>query len=438
MTMKGYITLFALVLALTGWTPGLRAQNFYVIGATVHTGTGQVIEQGAISVENGRIAAVADARLIRIDPAFGPVIDAAGLHVYPGLVAANTTLGLTEVDYLRQTKDYQETGQFNPHVRALIAYNAASRVIPTVRSNGVLYAQITPRGGYFAGKSSVVKLEAWNWEEAAIVEDDGIHLHWPALYRQGGWWADPGSIDKQDDYENRVAEIDAFLEKAWAYCENEGNGDNVKFGGMCPLFNGEMKLYIHTHGAYEMARAIEVTDRWGITDRVIVGGRDALKVAGLLKEKDIPVILEKIHALPAFRHSDLDQWYALPAQLHEAGVRFCLSFSGPNATYYGAWEQRNLPFHAGTAVAYGLDSETALAAVTSFPAEILGADNIGSIEPGKDASFLLSEGDLLDMRTSKVVRAWIAGKEVNLDDKHQELYRKYRERYEREGWTGAE
>ncbi len=419
-----YKFLFAILLI----TKLAYSQNFYVIGATVHIGNGIVIDNAVIIVEDGKISEVVDATTVKLNTSFGPTIKAYGKHIYPGIIAPNTRIGLVEIDYVVQTTDYKEVGVFNPNVRSLIAYNTDSDVASTILVNGITHAQIVPQGGRISGSSSVVKLNGWNWEYAAVRVDDGIHVRWPARFTRRGWWANPGKITENEDYAKLIADIRAFLLEAKAYHELEIKSENInlKFEALEGVFNGDQNFYVHVQGAKEIIAAIDLVEELGIETMVIIGGKDAFEVADLIKEKDIPIILRSVHSLPSKNHSDIDEPYKLPAQLQKEGIRFCLA-------YKNAWEQRSLMFLAGTAAAYGLTKEEALASITKNTAEILGLDNLGTLEKGKNASFIISTGDILDMRTSIVEKAYIDGKEVDLNNKQKELHQKYIKKYKSEG-----
>ena len=410
-----------------------HAQNFIVLGGTLHTGNGEVIEHAAIFVENGIIINIADARLIRPDPSFGSIISAGAKHIYPGLIAAHTTLGLNEIDAIRPANDYTEVGEFTPHIRSLVAYNTDSRLIPTVRSNGILYSQIVPKGGLISGTSSVVSMEAWNWEDAVVKEGDGIHLWWPKKYLMSVSAENKGASETHFLYDGKIDRIKTFLQRAKAYQNGQHDDTDLVLAAMKGVFNGQQNLYVHAQGASEMISAIHLIKELEIPNMVIIGGQESQHIIGLLKEEDIPVILTCLHKLPPREHSDINHWYELPAILHDAGIEFCISYSGVTNIGYGSWENRSLPFIAGTAVAYGLDRETALAAISGNVASILGLDYSGTVVVGEEATFLISEGDLLDMRTSIVTHAWIKGKEVDLNDKQKALYEKFRGKYVEEG-----
>jgi imidazolonepropionase-like amidohydrolase len=403
-----------------------QSQEFYLTGATVHIGNGEVFENGLVKVLDGKIEMVVDARVVKIDLSDKKVINVYGKHIYPGIIAMNTRLGLEEIEEVNATLDFEEFGDFTPNIRSSIAYNTDSEVLATIKSNGVLYAQVVPEGGLISGSSSVLKTNAWNWEDALVKAEDGIHLWWPSRFSRGGWWAEPGELKENESYTNKINEISSFLGEAKAYLGAAQKVKNIKFEATKALFEGTQNLYVHVNKAKEMIDAISMAEKVGIQKVVIVGGLEAPEIATLLKEKNIPVIIGDIHTLPSNEHSDVDAHYKLPAALQKTGVQYCIS-------YKESWEQRNLVFVAGTAAAYGLTKEEALSAITKNAADILGLSNIGSLETGKNASFVIASGDILDMRTSVVEQAFIDGVEIELGDKQKKLYEKYIEKYKNEG-----
>lgn len=400
-----------------------QTQRIIINGGTAHIGNGQVIENCVIRFENGKFTYVGGAGEFIPDDNT-KIINATGKHIYPGLIAANTNLGLSEVEAVRATLDFNETGSMNPNARSIIAYNTDSKIIPTVRSNGVLLAQIAPRGGILSGTSSVVQLDAWNWEDAAYKTDNGIHLNWPSKYNFSGWWAEPGNMKPNEDYSKQVSSISDFFSQAKAYANTANPGEtNQRFESMKGLFNGDKKLFVSVNEASEIMESVEFGKKYNLK-MVVVGGKDSWMVAGRLKENDIPVILQSLMELPSKQDDDVDLMYRLPCLLKQSGVEFCLSHTGN-------WDQRNLPFEAGAAAAYGLSKEEALQAITLSAAKILGIENTaGSIEAGKDATLIISAGDVLDMRTGIIEKAFISGREIDLDDLHKALYRKFRAKYQ--------
>lgn len=417
--------LLFLLTSLSLWAqspvPGLTQSGpIAIIGATAHLGNGEVIENALVTFADGKITRV-DRATAKVDLSDHQTIDASGKHLYPGLIAANTQLGLTEIGAVRATHDEAETGRYNPNTRALIAYNTDSQVTPTVRSRGVLYAQVTPTGGFISGSSSVVNLDAWNWEDATINTDEGLHLRWPRR-RSYSWRSGEWTTNKK--FGEQWQDIQDFLTEAKAYCSSRHESKNLRLAAACGLFSGEQKLYCHVDLAQDIEQAVQLGQSLGLTI-VIVGGSESFLVTGLLKDNDISVILGPTHDLPNTNDSDVDQAFKTAAMLHEAGVTFCLSNDG-------YWQQRNLPYQAGSAVAYGLPYEQAIQAITLDAARILGvADQIGSIEVGKNASLIITEGDLLDMRSSELTEAFIDGRAVDLDNKQNVLYRKFKTKYER-------
>lgn len=399
------------------------SQNVLYLGGVAHLGNGLKIKNSAIAVEDGKFSLVADASVIRINPtAYDTIIKLNGKHIYPAFIVPNTTLGITEIGAVRATHDFREVGALNPNARSLIAYNTDSKVSKTIRTNGVLLAQVTPRGGTISGQSSVMYLDGDNWEDAVKRKDDGIHLNWPNAYYYTGWWADPGESKKNEKYNNKVDEIKAFFRKAKAYYKTATIMD-LRMESMKGLFNGDKTLYIHADYAKDMRKAIAMATDFDIKKTVIVGGEEALKIKNLLKEKDIPLILNRVHRLPDKHESPIDEPFTQAAKLQQEGILFCLSYAGDME----AMGARNLPFSAGTTVSYGLEYEDAIAAISLNAAKILGVDKeIGSIEHGKDATFFISSGDALDMRTNNVLKAFINGKEIDLNNHQKELFEKYK------------
>ncbi|MBL7888954.1 MAG: amidohydrolase family protein [Bacteroidia bacterium] len=408
------------------------AQNKSVVimNATIHIGNDSVIQNGIVGIKNGKIVEVIDASKYKVELGnYDEKIDATGKHVYPGLIAPNSTLGLTEIESVRATNDFREVSATLPNVRSVIAYNTDSKIIPTVRTNGVLLAQITPRGGLVSGTSSVLMLDGWNWEDAAYKIDDGIHVNWPRMQTRN--WNDNestfGASEKNKEYEKQVNELKKLFSEAKAYNELETKEEkNIRFESMADLFNGKQNLYIHANNVKEIVEAVNFSKSYDIKHLVIVGGQDSWMVTDLLKENKVSVIVNRVHDLPGKPEDDVDLPFKLPYLLHKAGVLFCLNNEGDME----AMGTRNLPFMAGTAAAYGLTKEQALAAVTLNTAKILGVDKTtGSIEAGKDANLFISSGDALDMRSNNVTHAFVKGKQIDLNNEQKELYEKYKNKY---------
>lgn len=403
--------------------PALKqGKTIYLSHATIHVGNGQVIENGTLVFTAGKITAVGSN--VAAPSADVTILDLQGKHVYPGIIAPLSTVGLTEVEAVRSTNDFNEVGDINPSIRALVAYNTDSKVINTLRSNGILLAQIAPEGGMIPGSSSVVQFDAWNWEDAAYLKDDALHFYMPSLLAPA---APVGRVtipdDKIKESMEKINLVKAFFREAKAYNQEEKHtATNLKFEAVSRLFTHQEKLFIHCNLVKEILLAIDFAKEFGI-DVVIAGGGDSWMVADLLKQHNIAVVLNQPHSLPVMQDDDVDQPYKTAAQLQKAGVLFCISNEG-------FWQQRNLPFDAGTASTYGLTKEEALSAVTLSTARILGIDKTtGSLEAGKDANITVSTGDILDMKSSIITQAFIQGREIDLNNKHKQLYERYKHKY---------
>jgi len=389
-------------------------------GATAHLGNGEVIENSLIMFSEGKITFIGSAmlRIARI----GKVIDGTGKHIYPGFIAPNSTLGLAEIDAVRATRDFDEVGQMNPHIRSIIAYNTESKVVESMRPNGVLMAQITPRGGRISGTSSIVQLDAWNWEDAIIKENDGIHLNWPSTYSRGRWWlGEPATLTKNKNYIKQVTALKNYFSNANAY-KAKNTTNNKPFDAILELENGNRTLYIHVDYEKGITDAVNFAKENNVKKMVIVGGYEANNVSAFLKQNNIAVLLQRTHALPNNTDEDYDLPYKLANQLVNSGVLVGLENSGDMERM----NTRNLPFLAGTCAAHGLDKEVALSLITLNTAKILGIDKqVGSLEVGKDATLFMSKGDALDMRTNIIDKAFIQGREISLESHQTELYKRY-------------
>lgn len=400
----------------------------FITNAVIHVGNGQVIEKGTIKINNGKIEQVGTTIAIPADDV--KVYDVKGQHVYPGLILSTSQIGLIEVPTVRATLDATEIGELNPNVRSIVAYNTDSKVINTLRTNGILLAQVYPEGALLTGSSSVVQLDAWNWEDAAYATDNGIHFKMPSMLARrggrgfGGFAAQQPQGDPVRRALDQVDVVKSFLRQAKAYAEEATHTQtNLKFESVKGLFAKKQKLFVHCDIVKEMLVAIDFAKEFGL-DVVIVGGSDSYLIADLLRQNNIPVILGQMHNLPNMVDDDVDQPYKTPAALQKAGVLFAITDEDGNT------RSRNLAFNAGTAAAYGLTKEEALSAITLNAARILGiADKTGSIEAGKDANIVVSEGDILDMKSSVITHAFIQGRKVELTDKHKQLAERYMYKY---------
>ncbi|WP_103070289.1 amidohydrolase family protein [Aquimarina sediminis] len=401
-----------------------QSEPITIIGATAHIGNGEVIDNSIIIFENGKITAVGVNGGITSK---GKIIDASGKHVYPGFIAPNSTLGLVEIGAVRATDDDSEIGNYNPHIRSIIAYNAESKIVESMRPNGVLMAQITPRGGKISGTSSIVQLDAWNWEDAVIKLDDGIHMNWPSTFTRGRWWMgeDPG-FKPNKEYTKQVTELVDFFNQSKAAIKSNNTTENLPYHAMNGVFDGSKTLYVHSNTEKEILDVLAFSKENNIEKVVIVGGYEAYKVASLLKQNNIPVLVTRTHSTPEQEDEDYDLPYKSAKLLMDAGVLVGLQNSGQMERA----NTRNLPFQAGTVAAHGLDKEKALQLITGNSAKILGIDKIvGTLEVGKDATLFISIGDALDMRTNQLEKAFIQGRDISLESHQTKLWKRYSNKY---------
>lgn len=405
-----------------------KKNSIALINGTAHIGNGKVIESCLITIKNGTIESVQSTVGIKLNhKAFDTIIDLEGKHAYPALINANNVLGLHDAFSVRATRDLQDVGYINPHIRTLIAFNTDNKITPTIKTNGILYSQVTPRGGLISGNSSIMALEGWNWEDAVLKADDGIHLNFPVLNERG--WNDEGGEEKANKrYQEEMNELTLFMNDALAYSNSNNTEKNLRFEAMSGVFKGTKNLYIHADRSKDILMALNFFKKYSIKKPVLVGAKEAHKVLPELKDSKVPVMLVRVHDLPDRSDDDIDAVYKLPATLQKEGILFCLQTSGD--WEMEAMNSRNLPFLAGSAAAYGLNKEEAVSAITLNTAKILGVDNkIGSLEEGKLASIVVSQGDILDMKSSIITHAFIAGKPVNLSNQQTELYLKYKTKY---------
>lgn len=399
-----------------------------LINATAHIGNGNIIENSIIVINKNKLEMVSSVTGIRLNPsAYDTVIDLVGKHIYPGLINTNNILGLHDAEAVRATKDFAEVGNINPHIRSLIAYNTDNIIIPTVKTNGILYTQVTPREGLISGSSSVMALEGWNWEDAVLKADDGIHLNFPKAIKRKFTEEEGLSVAANKNYTTEINYLYKFFADAQAYCAMPTPAEkNIRFEAMRGVFNGTANLYLHAEKAKDILSAINFAKKYSIKKPVIVGGKESYKITSVLKKNNIPVMLNRVNDLPDNADDDVDIVYRTPYLLQKDSILFCLQLEGDME----AMQSRNLPFNAGVAVAYGLTKEQALTSISYSAAKILGIEKeTGTLEEGKLASLIVSDGDILDMKTNNIILAYIAGKSVNLINKQTELYQKYKTKY---------
>jgi len=398
----------------------------FIKNVTVHVGNGTILKDVTVQVNQQKIEKIG--KDLPIPQGDVKVFDGKGGHLYPGFILPNSPLGLTEVSSVRASSDVRELGEMNTSIRSIVAYNTDSKVINTLKSNGILFAQIVPEGGLLSGSSSLVQTDAWNWEDAVVQMDGGMHFRMPSLLNRGGRGGRRGGFGPEAGGANvalnRIEEVKMFFREAKVYLgKKEKQQVNLKFEALRSLFEGKQKLFIHCNIVKEMLLALDFKKEFGFKI-VLVGASESFQIADLLKQEDIPVILSQSHRLPTLEDDDVDLPYKTAVLLQQAGVLFAIGDED------GQTRGRNLPFNAGTAVAYGLTPEQALSAITFNTSKILGLDDkLGTLEVGKQASFILSTGDVLDMRSSIITMAVIDGRVVDLTDKHKQLNERYQKKY---------
>ncbi|GAB4319641.1 MAG: amidohydrolase [Candidatus Zixiibacteriota bacterium] len=397
-----------------------------LVGGTVHTISGADIANGTVLFEDGKITAVGASVPL---PEGTERIDVGGKHVYPGLVDAYSRIGLIEIGSIRATRDYSETGQINPNVRAEVAVNPSSEIIPVTRSNGVLTALAAPSGGIISGKSALLNLDGWTWEDMTLRAPVAMHINWPRMVPYTSWWSRSTPEEQTKQRDETLAELDNAFEEARAYrtakrAPNAKPLNDMRWEAMLPVLDGELPLMVDADGIQQIQAAVAFAQREG-AKLIIVGGYDAPKCIDLLARNNVAVIISETYRNPRRRGDYYDAPYTIAKSLSDAGIRFCIAAGG------GASNERNLPYNAARAAAFGLSREEALKAITLYPAEILGAgDRIGSLESGKDATIIVTDGDILEIPTH-VERAFIQGRSVDLSDKQKLLWQKYQTKYNR-------
>ncbi len=414
-----------------------QSKPIALVGATIHTVSGDILENGTILFEKGKITAVGQNPLL---PEETEQIEIRGKHVYPGLISANTSLGLVEINAVRATRDFAETGDINPNVRAEVSFNPDSELIPVTRANGITVALSVPSSGLISGSSALMMLDGWTWEAMALKTAAGLHVHWPKMLLNRSPAAQKSEQEQLEARNKKIEKIRQAFVQARAYMQAkqaEAKQDvpyhdtDLRWKAMIPALKKDTPVIIHADEIMQIQAAID----WAITEDlrvIIMGGYDAWRVTDLLKQHDIPVILTGTHRLPMRRWEDYDTPFKTATKLAEAGVKFCIATGGGP---FGTAHERNLPYQAATAAAYGLPKAEALKAVTLYPAEILGVgDRLGSLQAGKDATLIVTDGDPLEI-TTQVEMAFIQGRRIQLESRHTQLYDKYQKKYEQLGIT---
>jgi imidazolonepropionase-like amidohydrolase len=397
-------------------------------GATIHPVSGPDIPSATIVFENGKITALgADATI----PSGAEVIDGAGKHVYPGLINANTVLGLVEIGAVRATVDVEEAGAINPNVRSVTSINPDSELIPVARSAGILTALSVPEGGLISGQSVVLRLDGWTPEEMTVLSPAAMHLRWPNLTIDRRPRARKSVKDQQKEIDKAQKQIrDAFqiARSYWQARKNPGPDfkSDLRWEALMPVFDKKLPLFVHASTLAQIEAALAWAKEMQLRI-VLVDGDDAWRVAPQLKESDTAVVLGPATSRPAHRDDDYDSGWSGAAKLQQAGVRFCIASNGRGAET----NERNVGYEAGLAAGYGLPKEEALKAVTLYAAQILGvADRLGSLETGKAATLIVTNGDPLDFPT-QVEAAYIDGRKIDLSNRQTRLRDKYQQKYRR-------
>jgi imidazolonepropionase-like amidohydrolase len=403
----------------------LRAESLALTGATVHTVSGATLDNATVVVTDGKIAAVGAGVAA---PAGATTISCAGKHIYPGMISSNTILGLTEVSSVLGTNDQNETGNVNPNIRAEVEINPDSDLLPVTRVNGITSALSVPRGGAITGTSALIHLDGWTQEDMTVRKPVGLHVVWPSLSINRAWWETRSEEEQKRAREEQIQAIRDAFEDARAYWtarDAEGKSGiprhdrDVKWDAMGKALRGEIPVMFHANALNQIRSVLRFVDEQKLKNVVLVGGTDAWRVTDELKARDIAVITGEALSLPSRSYEPYDEGMALAAKLQAAGVRFCISDDG------GSTNARNLPYEAAMAAAFGLPRDEALKSITLYPAQILGvADRLGSIEPGKIADLIVTNGDPLEI-TTQVEQVYINGKAISMETRHTRLFHKY-------------
>lgn len=394
-------------------------------GGTIHTVADGVVENGTILFENGIITAIGTAVTV---PGNAQQVDVTGKHIYPGLIDAYSAMGLEEIGAVDVTQDTDELGEFTPNVRAELAVNPESRHIGTARSNGVLVTVTTPDGGLVSGLSAALMLDGWTWETMTLKSGAALNVTWP----------DPDDDEEEDeddeeedeegdepDYAEQIRTLRDMFATARAYRDalssDIPHDTDSRWQTMVPVVNGDVPVIVSASSVQQIQDAIAWAEAENVR-LILRGAEDALYVADHLAAKQIPVLLTSTMDAPDRSWEGYDGYYALAARLHEKGVPFAIT-GGSSAPY-----THRLPYEAGVAVAFGLPAEEALRAVTIYPAQFFGIDDrVGSLEPGKDATLLITTGNPLDFLAS-IDQAYVQGRAIDMNDIFKQLYEKYSEK----------
>ena len=398
-----------------------------LVGATIHPISGPTLQNGTLLFNKGRIAKIGKGIPI---PAGSQVINLKGKHIYPALFDSMTNTGLVEVKAVRASVDEAETGTINPNVKAQVAVNPDSELIPVTRSNGILLTLTAPTGGTVSGQAAVIQLDGWTWEDMTLQASAGMIIKWPNMAAVADWWVEKSAKQQIEDRDKTLKNLRKTFENAEAYrrarkANVKDQAYDARWEAMIPVLAGKVPIIVHANEIQQIQAAVAFASEHKLK-MILFGGYDAPRCAQLLKKHQIPVIVGGVYRLPQKRHDPYDEAYTLPERLRQAGLKFCISSYGR----FGAANVRNLPYHAAIAAGFGLPEDEALKAITLSPAEILGVrDRVGSLQAGKDATLIITTGTPLET-TTQVEAAFVQGKPVQLNDRHKRLWRKYQQKYE--------
>jgi len=413
-------------------------KSVLIFGGITHVGDGQIINNSVIGFTDGKIDLIASSEGNWTNEKLGvffdsnnkkydTIIDASKQHIYPGIIALNSNLGLVEVDAVRASVDDDESGTYLPEIRSIIAYNAESKAVESMRPNGVLVAQIAPNGGVISGSSSVVQLDAWNWEDAVIKYDQGLHINWPSPYTFGRWWlGEDRGLKANNNYNKQVNDLKEFFKKSKANM-NLDKSMNLKSRSMKAIFEGESTVYLYADDEKEIVDGVLFFKNFGINKIVIVGASEAKNQLDFIKENNIPVVVKQPYRFPQSVDSDPRETFMLAKKMIDKGILVSIDPSGAPQSRVSI---RNLPFYAGSFSSYGIDKEVALSMITLNPAKMLGIDSeFGTLEIGKSATLFISKGDALDIISNNVTHAFISGRNISLETHQTRLWRRYSNKY---------
>jgi len=413
-------------------------KSVLIFGGTTHVGDGQVINNSVVGFTEGKIDLIASSdgtwtnEILNMlsdsnNKKYDTIINASNHHIYPGIIALNSNLGLVEVDAVRASVDDDESGTYLPEIRSIIAYNAESKAVESMRPNGILLAQIAPNGGVISGSSSVVQLDAWNWEDAVIKYDQGIHINWPSPYTFGRWWlGEDRGLKANNNYNKQVNDLKDFFDKSKANM-NLNKSMNLKSRAMKGIFEGESTVYLHADDEKEIVDGVLFFKKFNIKKIVIVGASEAKNQLDFIKENNIPVVVKQPYRFPQSVDSDPRETFMLAKKMIDKGILVSIDPSGAPQSRVSI---RNLPFYAGSFSSYGIDKELALSMITLNPAKILGIENeFGTLEIGKSATLFISKGDALDIISNNVTHAFISGRNISLETHQTRLWRRYSNKY---------